>query len=176
MVVTFLTVHQRPGSLYRICRGTGLSPGTVDHVLESLEKDDNMERLVAGSLATRWLLKEQQDTAGEPAIVPAIKTSVFSYRDKQVIWRLVLDTRIYSFLRNNGPTSDKELGTRLPVSDTTMHRRLTALAERGIVEKVAFRELRGKPIKFWYLKPGNKHESKLLNEQLGKLRNERDTF
>ncbi|MFW9995919.1 MAG: hypothetical protein ACFFD4_28020 [Candidatus Odinarchaeota archaeon] len=164
MVVTFLTVQQRPVSLYRICRETGLSPRTVNHIIESLEKDDNTEKMVAGSLATRWLLKEQQQVMiGEPVIVPAIKESVFSYRDKQVIWRLVLTSRIYSFLRKNGPTSEKELATRLPASVLTIHRRLILLAERGIVDSMMVRGLKGEPLAFWHLKTANQRENQLLN-------------
>ncbi|MFW9995594.1 MAG: hypothetical protein ACFFD4_26385 [Candidatus Odinarchaeota archaeon] len=170
MVVTFLTVHQRPVSLYRICRGTGLSPGTVDHVLDSLQKDGRIEKLTTRHLSTLWLMKEQQDMVGEPVVVPAIKTSVFSYHDKQVIWRLVLDTRIYSFLRNNGLTCEKVLVTRLPASVLTIHRRLVVLAERGIVDSMTVRGLKGKSLAFWYLKTANEHESRLLNGQLEQLK------
>ncbi|MFW9997553.1 MAG: helix-turn-helix domain-containing protein [Candidatus Odinarchaeota archaeon] len=170
MVMTFLTTHQRPVSLYRICKGTGLSPGTVVRVLSSLEKDGRIEKLVIGHLPTRWLLKEQQNTAGEPVIVPAISETILSYRDKQVIWWLMLDTRIYSFLKINGPTSEKELVARLPSSSSSIHRRLTLLAKRGIVESVTVKGSGDKVLAFWYLIPANERESKLLHGQLEQLK------
>ncbi|MFW9992506.1 MAG: hypothetical protein ACFFD4_10715 [Candidatus Odinarchaeota archaeon] len=49
MVVMFLTVQQWSVSLYRICRGTGLSPGTVVPVLKSLEKDGRIEKFIVGT-------------------------------------------------------------------------------------------------------------------------------
>ncbi|MFW9992505.1 MAG: hypothetical protein ACFFD4_10710 [Candidatus Odinarchaeota archaeon] len=72
--------------------------------------------------------------------------------------------------RITGPISEKKLVTRLPASVTTIRRRLAVLAERGIVEILAVRGSRGKILAFWYLKPANEHEHRILKGQLEQLK------